>query len=58
MAPKDKSDPPDARPGWFGFGEFLMLVVFCVMLYWLGQSMVQHHFFSGGALNYRLSATR
>jgi hypothetical protein len=29
-----------------------MLLVFVVLVFELGQSMVHHHFFSGGALNY------
>ena len=53
-----RQDNPDVGPGWLGFGKFLLLLVFAVLLYWLGESMVQHHFFRGGALNYRLSTER
>ncbi len=38
--------------GWVAFARFLMLLVFVVLVFELGQSMVHHHFFSGGALNY------
>ena len=59
MAPRqDKSNAKEVGPGWLGFGKLLMLVVFAVLLYWLGESMVQHHFFRGGALDHRLSGER
>jgi hypothetical protein len=58
MAPRQ--DNPDAKegPGWLGFGKFLLLLLFAVLLFWLGESMVQHHFFRGGGLDYRISTGR
>lgn len=59
MAPRlDKSYPKQETPGWLRFSELLLLMVFGVLLYWLEHNMVEHHFFDGGGLNYRLSAGR
>jgi hypothetical protein len=44
-------DPYEPRR-WIGFARFLLLVLFLVSLYLLGQSMVRHHFFRGGAQDY------
>jgi len=44
------SDEQERR--WVGFARFLALVLFAVLLFLLGQSMVRHHFFTGGAMNY------
>jgi hypothetical protein len=44
-------DPYKPRP-WLGFVRFLLLVMFVVSVYWLGLSMVRHHFFRGGAQDY------
>jgi hypothetical protein len=41
----------DQRP-WLGFARFLLLMFFVVMLFLLGESMVRHHFFTGGAMDY------
>jgi hypothetical protein len=59
MAPRqDKPDVKEEGPGWLGFGKLLLLLLFAVLLLWLGESMVQHHFFRGGGLDYRLSTGR
>jgi hypothetical protein len=39
-------------PTWVGVARFLVLILFAVVLFLLGQSMVRHHFFTGGAMNY------
>ena len=54
----DKPDVKAERPGWLELGKFLLLLLFAVLLFWLGESMVQHHFFRGGAQDYRLSTGR
>ncbi len=41
---------------WVKFAKFLMLVAMIGLFFWLGQSMVQHHFFTGGELNNRSAA--
>ena len=52
MALKDnKSRPNDEAQSWLGWVKFLFLVLFTAILFLLGQSMVRHHFFAGGALN-------
>jgi hypothetical protein len=56
-----RQDKPDAKakgPGWLGFSKFLLLMLLGVFAFWLGHSMVQHHFFRGGAQDYRLSSGR
>ena len=40
-------------PRWVGVIKFLFIVLFTVTCFLLVQSMVHHHFFTGGALNYR-----
>jgi hypothetical protein len=37
---------------WVGFAKFLLLVLFATLLFVLGETMVRHHFFTGGAMNY------
>ena len=53
---RSDADHEEHLPAWIGVGKFLLLAFFTVMLYLLGQSMVRHHFFSGGSLNYRMSS--
>jgi len=38
-------------PGYWRV-EILWIVLFAIALFTLGRSMVRHHFFSGGAMNY------
>lgn len=56
MQSDDEFDPKHGGTRWMGWGRFVFLVVFVVVLYLLAASMVRHHFFSGGALNYRMSS--
>jgi hypothetical protein len=42
-----------ARPPWFSFATLLFAVLLTAMLFLLGKSMVQHHFFDGGQMNRR-----
>jgi hypothetical protein len=59
MTPRqDKPDAKEAGRGWIGVGKFLLLLLFAVLLFWLGESMVRHRFFRGGGLDYRLSSGR
>jgi|HubBroStandDraft_5_1064220.scaffolds.fasta_scaffold1318469_1 hypothetical protein len=59
MAPRnERSYPKHVTSGWLRFSEFLLLMLLGLLLYWLGHSMVAHHFFDGGGLNYRLSTGR
>lgn len=59
MTPRqDNRDVKEAGRVWLGLGKFLLLLVFAVLLFWLGESMVQHRFFRGGGLDYRLSSGR
>ena len=53
---RDKASTDVAFAGWLGFVKFLMLLVMIGLFFWLGQSMVQHHFFTGGELNNRSAA--
>ncbi len=50
---RSKSDPAKDQRRWIGFAKFVFLVMLTVLILMLVQSMVQNHFFSGGALNYR-----
>jgi hypothetical protein len=40
--------PARRKPPSFGFREFLFVIFLTVILFLLGQSMVQHRFFQGG----------
>lgn len=54
MAMRRRGVPPendDDEHPWRELLGFLLLVGFMMLLYFLGRSMVQHHFFTGGALN-------
>lgn len=53
---RDEADPEGGLETWLKFAKFLMLLAMIVLLFWLGQSMVQHHFFTGGELNNRGAA--
>ena len=50
---RSKSDADKDQGRWMGFAKFVFLVMLTVLILMLVQSMVQHQFFSGGALNYR-----
>jgi hypothetical protein len=55
-AQKDNADNEMEQPAWVGMVKALMLLAMVGMFFWLGQSMVQHHFFTGGELNNRAAA--
>jgi hypothetical protein len=45
---------PNANHGkWLGLAKGVLLIAMTVLILLLVQSMVEHHFFSGGTLNYR-----
>jgi hypothetical protein len=47
-----KTGPSGLKPYWCEVITFLFIAAFVVILYLLGQSMVQHHFFRGGGLDH------
>jgi hypothetical protein len=50
---RHKDDAGKREPGaWRGLIKFVGLVVLTTMLFLLAHSMVQHHFFTGGAMDY------
>jgi hypothetical protein len=49
MSANQKSAPPEEpNSPWVGLLKFLLLAMFVLVCYLLVQSMVRHHFFSGG----------
>lgn len=46
------------QPAWVGWIKFAWIALLMVSCYFAGQSMVQHHFFDGGALNNRIENLR
>lgn len=52
--PINRNDANQEEPNspWFGFAKFLFIMVLAVMVFLLANSMVRHHFFSGGAQNH------
>jgi hypothetical protein len=49
---RHKSDPEENKRAWPGFVKFLGLMLMVVLFFLLAQSMVRHHFFTGGSMNY------
>jgi len=49
----NQADSQKRPPRWLGPAKFLFLLCFVAGCLLLVQEMVHHHFFSGGALNYR-----
>ena len=48
----------DNDPGpWLGIAKFLGLLVMVTAFFLLAHSMVHHHFFTGGAMDYHNSPT-
>src|ERR1022692_5138396 len=43
------TDPAGRKPPSFGIRQFLFIVFLAVIFFLLGQSMVRHRFFQGGA---------
>ena len=56
VSKRDNTGPEENQRPWLGFGKFVLLMLMVVMFFLLGQSMVQHHFFTGGELNNRDAA--
>ena len=48
---RDDVNPEEQNPPWLGFAKFLFIVILTVTVFLLTESMVRHHFFSGGQLN-------
>ena len=57
MKAEQKAKGEDRELRWAGLIKFLLLVGFTVLLFLLVQSMVHHHFFTGGAMDYHNSPT-
>jgi hypothetical protein len=55
-AHKDNEDQDIEQPMWVGAVKALLLLVMVGAFFLLGQSMVRHHFFTGGELNNRAAA--
>jgi hypothetical protein len=52
MATKQQENNQEQqRSLWPGFARFLFIVVLTVLIFVLVNSMVRHHFFSGGQQN-------
>lgn len=49
----DMAKPAGQDSQWQGPVKFLLLVLFIVILFLLGQDMVRHRFFRGGWVNQR-----
>jgi hypothetical protein len=56
VAKRDNKGPKEQQPAWVGFTKFLLLLTMTGLFFLLGQSMVRHHFFTGGELNNRNAA--
>ena len=56
VSKRDNTGPEENQWPWLGFGKFVLLMLMVAMFFLLGQSMVQHHFFTGGELNNRDAA--
>ncbi len=48
---RHRSSPEEREQTWVGFVKFLLIALFAMLLFLLVESMVRHHFFSGGSLN-------
>lgn len=57
MDVKRKMFPSGDDSLWIGVVKLVLILVMAALLYLLGESMVHHHFFSGGALNYHNDPT-
>lgn len=56
MAALHHDDQHGGPPAWLGVVKGLSLILFALACLLLTQAMVANHFFSGGALNYRMSS--
>ena len=48
---RNENNQDEQSSPWLGFARFLFIVVVTVLLFVLVNSMVRHHFFSGGQQN-------
>jgi len=48
---RQENNQNEQRSPGFGFARFLFIVVLTVLIFVLVNSMVRHHFFSGGQMN-------
>ena len=48
---RQENNQDEQSSPWLGFARFLFIVVVTVLLFVLVNSMVRHHFFSGGQMN-------
>ena len=55
-AHKDQADHETEQPLWMEAVKAVLLLAMVGAFFLLGQSMVQHHFFTGGELNNRAAA--
>jgi hypothetical protein len=55
-AHENKADHEIEQPWWIDGVKAVLLLAMVGMFFALGQSMVQHHFFTGGELNNRAAA--
>ncbi len=44
---EDEASLEIEQPAWVGYAKTAILLGMVAMFYWLGQSMVANHFFSG-----------
>jgi hypothetical protein len=56
MASREYRTAAEHGRTWIAWIKFVWIVLLTVVFFLLAQSMVRHHFFSGGALNYRSTA--
>ncbi len=47
------TDAEPKQPPWAGFVKFLLLAILVILIFLLGQAMVNHRFFQGGWVNQR-----
>jgi hypothetical protein len=47
-----KRDSEREQRPWPGVAKFLGILLMATLFFLLGQSMVRHHFFTGGAMDY------
>ncbi len=56
QARKDDADQEIEQPVWVNLVRAILLLAMVGTFFLLAQSMVQHHFFTGGELNNRAAA--
>jgi hypothetical protein len=53
LSSKLRDSSPRQPPPWVGFVKFLLLAILVILIFLLGQAMVNHRFFRGGWVNQR-----